>query len=537
MKKLLSLALLAVATSAAVQAAEDHQHPEPEKLGQVHFDNSCAPAVGAAFDRAVALLHSFSFGTAKQAFEGVLAEDPDCAIAHWGIALTHWGNPFGGIKTGPLLENGRLAVEQGLATGSPTPREKAYLEAVGELYRSHADRNHATRTAAYEAAMAKVNTDFADDPEAAIFYALAVNQMAAPTDKTFSKQLQAAAILESMYVNDPEHPGLAHYLIHAYDTPQLAPQGLDAANRYASIAPAAPHALHMPSHTFTRVGLWQESIDTNLASAESALRDGAVSEALHAMDYQMYAYLQTGQDAAALGVVEEAPRILSQLNPAVMGGAAPPVAAFYAGAAIPARYAMERGEWGEAAALTLRPTQFPQVDAITHFARAIGAARSGKPEATAEDIAALETLRAKLEAAKDPYWTEQVRIQREIALAWSEFASGSRDAGLARLSAAAEAEDKTDKAAISPGPLAPARELLGEMLLEMQRPADALTAFQSTLDKERNRFRATALAAVAAEQAGNGAAATDFQAKLVQIALRGDQPGRQVLEAARRSSK
>ncbi len=537
MKTHIALTLLVFATATNVQAAEDHQHPAPEKLGQVHFDNSCAPTVGAAFDRGVALLHSFSFGTAKQAFEGVLAEDPDCAIAWWGIGMTHWGNPFGGIKTGPLLENGRLAVEQGLATGSPTPREKAYLEAVGELYRSPADRNHAARIAAYEAAMAKLNTDFADDPEAAIFYALSVNQLASPTDKSFSRQLQAAAILESMIVNDPEHPGLSHYLIHAYDTPQLAAQGLDAANRYAAIAPAAPHALHMPSHTFTRVGLWQESIDTNLASAESALRDGAIGEAMHAMDYQMYAYLQTGQDAAALGVAQAAPRILAQLDPAVMGGAAAPVAAFYAGAAIPARYAMERGAWDEAANLTVQSTAYPQVDAITHYARAVGAARTGQPDASATDIAALETLRAKLEAANDAYWTEQVRIQREIAQAWTEFASGSRDAGLARLSAAAEAEDKTDKAAVSPGPLAPARELLGEMLLEMQRPAEALTAFQSTLNKEPNRFRATALAAVAAEQAGNGAAATDYQTQLAQIAVRGDQPGRQELEAARRSSK
>lgn len=535
MKTLSSLVLLFIATSATAQAVDDHQHPAPEKLGQVHFDNSCQPAVGVAFDRAVALLHSFSFGTAKQAFEGVLADDPDCAIAYWGIGLTHWGNPFGGIKTGPLLENGRLTIEQGLATGSPTARERAYLEAVGELYRTPESRNHATRTAAYETAMAKVHADHPDDPEAAIYYALAVNQMASPTDKTFSKQLQAAAILESMFSNDPEHPGLAHYLIHAYDNPQLASQGLNAANRYASIAPAAPHALHMPSHTFTRVGLWQESIDTNLASAASALRDGTVSEALHAMDYQVYAYLQTGQDAAALGVVDEAPRILNQLNTTVMGGATPPVSAFFAGAAIPARYAMERGAWDEAAALTLRITPYPHVDAITHFARAVGAARSGQPDASAIDIAALETLRAKLEAANDPYWTEQVRIQREIAVAWEEFARGNRAAALTRLEAAAEAEDRSDKAAISPGPLAPARELLGEMLLELQRPAEALVAFQGTLDKERHRFRATALAAVAAEQSGNAAGAAEFRAQLMQIAMRGDQPGRAELEEARRS--
>lgn len=534
MKRLLPTLLLLCAATAATQPHDDPQHPAPEKLGDVHFDNSCQPAVGADFDRAVALLHSFAFGTAKQAFEEVLAEDPECTIAYWGIALTHWGNPFGGIKTGPLLENGRTTVEQGLAIGTPTARELAYLQAVSELYESTSSRDHAARTSAYEAAMAALHTDYPDDREAATFYALAVNQMASPTDKTFAKQLQAAAILEDLFVDDPEHPGLAHYLIHAYDNPVLANRGLDAAHRYASIAPAAPHALHMPSHTFTRVGLWQESIDTNLRSAETALQAGSVSEAMHAMDYQVYAYLQTGQDDAALRVVEEAPRTLALLDLSTMGGAAPPVAAYFAAAAIPARYAMERGAWQDAAELTVRPTQFAHVDAITHFARAVGAARSGQPDQAAVDIAALESLRMKLEAAGDAYWTEQVRIQREIAQAWLDFARGSRDEGLRRLEAAADAEDNSDKAAISPGPLAPARELLGEMLLEMRRPDEALAEFEATLDKERNRFRATALAATAAEQADNGSAAADFRRQLADIAANGDQPGRPELAAARR---
>lgn len=535
MKNCLPAILLFLGTCAFAQPHDDPQHPTPEQLGQVHFDTSCDPAVSAEFDRAVALLHSFSFGAAKQAFEGVLADDPTCAIAYWGIALTHWSNPFAGIKTGPLLENGRAAVAQGLATGSPTPRERAYLEAVGELYASPSTRNHATRTGAYEAAMASLYAAYPEDTEAAIYYALAVNQMASPTDKTFSKQLQAAAILDALFVDDPEHPGLAHYLIHAYDHPPLADRGLNAAHRYATIAPAAPHALHMPSHTFTRVGAWQESIDTNIKSAESALRVGSISEALHAMDYQMYAYLQTGQDAAALGLLTASPQVLEQLDLTVMGGAAPPVAAFFAAAAIPARYALERGAWAEAAVLTLRPTPFAQVDAITHFARALGAARSGQPDASDRDIAALEALRVKLDAANDPYWTEQVRIQREIAHAWAEFARGSRDAGLIRLAAAADAEDNTDKSAISPGPLVPARELLGEMLLEMQRPAEALVAFQATLDKERHRFRVTALAAAASEQAGDSTGAAAHRAQLVQIAEHGDEPGRPELATARRS--
>jgi tetratricopeptide (TPR) repeat protein len=289
----------------------------------------------------------------------------------------------------------------------------------------------------------------------------------------------------------------------------------------------------MPSHTFTRVGSWQESIDTNIASARTALRDGSTAEALHAMDYQAYAYLQTGQDAAAHGVVNEAPRIVAQLDLGALGGAAPPVAGLYAAAAIPARYVMERGAWSDAAALELNPTPFAYVDAITHFARAVGAARSGNIPAAKTDAEALRTLGEKLSNAKESYWAEQLRIQREVALAWIAFAEGRQDEALDRLREAASAEDRTDKSAISPGPLAPARELLGEMLLAVGKPAEALKELEATLGKEPNRFRATWLAARAAGKAGDTAAARKHYAELVAICKAGDSPGRPELREAR----
>jgi tetratricopeptide (TPR) repeat protein len=532
MKILTWLAILLLAAPAAAQT-HDHEHPAPEKLGRVHFETSCAPEVSAAFDRAVALLHSFSFSTAKQAFEGVIAADPSCAMAHWGVAMTHWSNPFSLQRSAATLAGGHAAAGRAMATGTPTARERAYIAAVAELYKDYETVDQRTRVLAYERAMERLHAAYPDDREATAFYALAINQTALPTDKTYQQQLKAADLLEGLFADDPEHPGLAHYIIHAYDHPPLAARALAAARRYAAIAPSAPHALHMPSHTFTRVGYWQDSIDTNIASAASALRDGSVSEALHAMDYQVYAYLQTGQDAAARGVVGEAPRVLALLDLNAMGGAAPPVAGLYAAAAIPARYAMERGAWTEAAALAVQPTAFGYVDAITHFARAVGAARQGNPAAAKADAEALKALGDKLAAANETYWAEQLRIQREVALAWIAFAEGRPEEALDRLRAAATAEDASDKSAISPGPLAPARELLGEMLLATNQPEEALEELQATLSKEPNRFRATHMAGRAAGQAGDAASARKHYADLLTICKAGDSPGRPELSEAR----
>jgi microsomal dipeptidase-like Zn-dependent dipeptidase len=504
-------------------AAGQHEHGGTgEALGTVRFDTSCASAGRDGFNRAVALLHSFEFRSAIDAFTAVLQTDPSCAMAHWGITLSVWGNPFGGLRSANTIERGRTAAMRAQATGTPTPRERAYIDAVAELYRD-ADRiSQRDRTLAYERAMEALTRAYPNDTEAKIFYGLSVNQTALATDKTYANQLKAAAIYESLWQAQPNHPGLAHYIIHAYDHPPLAPRALEAARRYAKIAPSAPHALHMPSHTFTRVGYWQDSIATNIASAKAATKLGTYGEALHAMDYQVYAYLQMAQDAAARRVLDRLPEALSRFNPDAIGGAAPGSAGLFAAAAIPARYALERGAWADAAALEPRATTFAWVDAVTHFARALGAARSGRPDAARPDVERLAALREKLVSINDTYWAGQVDIQRRVAEAWIAFAAGRRDEGIALLGEAADAEDATDKSAISPGPLAPARELHGEMLLEAGRAQEALAAFEATMKKEPKRFRGAYGAARAAEALGDRALAVRYYRETLDIARGAD---------------
>ena len=513
-------------------AAAQHQHGSNAVLGKVHFETTCAPTVRESFDRAVALLHSFEFRSAIEAFDGVLKTDPSCAMAYWGIALSHWGNPFAGLKSPAVLEPGRAAAQKALATGSPSAREKGYIGAVGELFKNFEKVPQRDRTLAYEKAMEKVSGDFTADTEARIFYALAVTQNALPTDKTYANQLKATAILEPLFKQYPDHPGLAHYIIHAYDQPALAGRALDAARSYAKIAPDAPHALHMPSHTFTRVGAWADSIAANTASADSAAKLGCYGEALHAMDYQAYAYLQTAQDGAARQLMNRLPEIARVFDPSVICGAAPGSAGLFALSVIPARYTLERGDWTGAASLEPRTTAFPWVDAQTRFARALGAARAGRPDAARADIDQLIRLRDELTAANDTYWAGQVDIQRRVAEAWVAYASGRRDDGISQLRAAADAEDATDKSAVTPGPLAPARELLGDMLLDAGRAADAMTAYEATIKKEPNRFRAVYGAGKAAAAAGDRERAAARYRELIAICKSSDTE-RPELKAAR----
>jgi len=518
--KLFGLAL-AVVLFAPAAALAQHEHPGGEKLGTVNFETSCQPATRADFSRGMALLHSFEFGPAIDMFNKVLGADPNCAIAYWGIALSHWSNPFGGIKTGPLLDRGLAAAQKGLATGKPTPREKAYLDAVNQLYANATTISHRDRTLAYAKAMDAVQRQYRDDIEARIFYALALDQAALPTDKTYALQLQAAEILEPLWKKYPDHPGLAHYIIHTFDVPVLAPKALNAARRYAEIAPASPHALHMPSHTFTRVGSWQQSVDANIKSEQVSISQGVIGEALHAMDYQAYAYLQMAQDQKTRALLDRVRDAAAKLNsPNVVQGAAPPVAGPYARNAVAARYALERGAWDEAARLQPIASPFANADAILHFARAIGLARSGRPAEAGADVDKLAALRDALKS--DAYWAGQVEIERQIATAWIAFASGRKDEGLQLMRAAADAEDATDKAAISPGPIAPARELLGEMLLEAGNGKEALVAFEATMKKEPNRFRGAYGAARAAEAAGNRALAAKYYKQVVTIAKNAD---------------
>jgi hypothetical protein len=534
MKLTIGLAL-SITLATAMPARAQHDHPEGGDLvgtAGVSFQTSCAPAIRQDFNRAVALLHSFWFAQAISAFNGVLEKDPSCAMAHWGIALSRWGNPFAGLKSAQQVSLGQTAIQNAQKTGKPTPRERAYIAAAAALFSDGDAGTQRARTVAYEQGMAQLVKQFPADMEARIFYALAVDQTAPTTDKTYSQQLKAAAILEPLFKEHPKHPGLAHYIIHAYDHPPLAAKALPAARSYASLAPSVPHALHMPSHTFTRVGLWKESIETNRRSAEAARKEKATPEELHALDYQAYAYLQIAQDTAARRVADEAAAAAARLDANSTSVAAPGVAGVYATAAIPARYALERNAWAEAAALQVRKSTFPHTDAITHFARALGAARSGNPKAAAADIEQLAALGDALKKMQDAYWAEQVDIQRQIASAWVTFAEGDRTQGIEQLRAAAQAEDATDKSAVSPGPLAPARELLGYMLLEASRPAEALVEFEATTKKEPNRFRGLYGAARAAEAAGQRATAVTFYKQLLQVASEPD-TNRPELEHAR----
>jgi tetratricopeptide (TPR) repeat protein len=500
---------------------EGHGAMAADQIGSasVMFETSCAAGVKDDFNKAVALLHSFWFPEATKMFEEILTKDPTCAMAHWGMAMSQWGNPYGGLRQAQSIERGKAIIAKAQSTGSPTPRERALIDAVAILFSSAEPTTHRDRVTRYEAAMQSVSSANPNDIEVKIFYALAVSQSAVPTDKTYAKQLQAAGILEPLFKQMPKHPGLAHYIIHAYDAPPLADKALVAARSYASLAPAIPHALHMPSHTFTRVGSWKESIDTNKRSAEAAAKSNGPGEELHALDYQTYAYLQIAQDKAAKAVVEHAGKVIIGAEGAAAGAAG---AGAFAVAAIPARYALERGAWTEAAALEVRSASTPYTEAMTCFARAIGAARAGKPDQATADIAKLAELRDKLKSMQDAYWTEQVDIQRRVALAWQTFAQGQKDEGLAQLKAAADAEDGTDKSAVSPGPLAPARELYGFMLLEANRPKEALAAFEATMKKEPNRFRGAYGAARAAEAAGDKAKARTYYKELLMIAKDAD---------------
>jgi hypothetical protein len=537
MKRLVILASLFAllgAPRAVLGQTEDHSKhggTPSSDVGTVSFETSCAPAVKAPFNRAVAELHSFWFPEARAGFEGVLKTDPACAIAYWGIALTHWGNPFAGLRAPQAIAAGKAAIEKGQTTGSPTPREKGYIDAVAGLFSSADPGTQRARVLAYEKATEAVAAQNPNDTEARIFWALAIDQTALPTDKSFAQNLRAAELLEPLYKKMPNHPGLAHYIIHTYDVPALAEKALPAARAYADIAPAVPHALHMPSHTFTRVGLWKESVATNIKSAAEAEKTGGVGEALHALDYQTYAYLQMAQDTQAKAALDHA----------MTAGAAPASGAgggnSFAMAAIPARYAMERLQWADAMILTVRPAPTtPYTEAMTHFARALGAARAGKPAEAAPDIARLKAIHDRELELKDAYWAEQVDIQRRVAEAWVAYANGQKDEGISLLAAAADAEDLTDKSAVTPGPLAPARELYGFMLLEAGRAKDALSAFEAVTKKEPNRFLALYGAGKAAEAAKQPVKAKGYYRQIVKICADAG-PDRPELVYARKMAK
>jgi hypothetical protein len=525
---------LLLASAALAQVPREGSSTD-EKLGTVSFATSCSSAAQPLFDRAVALLHSFEFKHAIEGFTAALVSDPSCAMAEWGIALSRWGNPFAaGLRPPAQLQQGRDAVDRARTIGLATARERAYVDAVSLLYARFETIDQRTRMLAYRDAMARVAEANADDIEASIFYALSIAATAAPSDKTYADLLKSGAILEKLAASQPNHPGLSHYIIHSYDVPSLAKRALDSAWCYAKIAPSAPHAFHMPSHTFTRLGYWQESIDANVASGAIAKREGSTAEELHALDYRTYAYLQTAQDGAAREIVGALPDVKARFDPDAVASAAPGSAGVFALAAIPARYALERGAWADAAKLVPEPSGYVYTDALTWFAKALGAARTGDAAATRSAIDALAKIEAQLTEKKEAYWAEQTQIQRRSASAWLALAEGRRAEALVEMRAAAALEDGTEKNAVTPGPLAPARELVGEMLLQMDQPADALKEFEATLEKEPNRFRTLFGAASSASLAGDREKARTYAAALLKVSDRADEPGRPELEQARR---
>jgi predicted Zn-dependent protease len=492
------------------------------KLGAVHFETSCKPEAQKLFDRGMLYQHSFWYRASQKTFEDVLKADPECAMAYWGIALSLLWNPHTAPPAKNLVE-GSAALAKAQSIGAKTVRERDYLAALGAMYADSDKVDHRTRLLAYAKAMEELAARYPNDDEAQINYAIALNTSASPADKTYASQLKGAAILEPIAKRQPQHPGVAHYLIHLYDYPPIANKGIEAARRYAKIAPDAPHALHMPSHIFTRVGYWQESIDSNIASGRAAKEAGDLQDQLHAMDYLVYAYLQLGQDKKAKDVVD-AMNTVTGLNENYLAGP-------YARAISPARYAVERGDWKAAAALELRPSPLPQVQAITYFARAVGAARSGDPAGAKAEVAKLAEMHDQLVQAKDAYWAEQVDIQRQVATAWLLYAEGKRNEALTAMSAAADAEDRTEKHPVTPGVPKPAREFYAGMLLESGMAKEALAAFEATLKKEPNRLDAYVGAAKAAEKAGDPAKAREYYGKVVAIASDADKARADVNDA------
>jgi tetratricopeptide (TPR) repeat protein len=489
-----SLAQMVPAGPALAQAAD-------QKLGKVHFETSCTPDAATAFDRGMLYQHSFWYRASQREFGKALKADPGCGIAWWGIALSLLWNPHAAPPAQNLID-GAAAIAKGREAGARTERERDYIAALSAMYTDYDKVDHRTRVLNYMHAMEQLAAKYPSDDEAQIDYAISLNVGASPTDKTYANQLKGAAILESIWLRQPDHPGIAHYLIHLYDSPALAEKGLVAARRYAKVAPDAPHALHMPSHIFTRVGAWQESIDSNKAAVRAAKEGNEVADQLHAMDYEVYAYLQLGQDERAKAVIDE--------MMAVPVSGATFLAAAYALSASPARYVVERGDWNAASALEVRPCPLPYITAITWFAKGLGAARSGDMAQAQTAIEQLVATRDQLRQKKDAYWAGQSDIQSRIVTAWMQVAAQHQEEALSTMSDAADAEDRTEKHPVTPGQLTPARELYGAMLLQAGKPAEALAAYEATMRKEPNRLDATIGAANAATAAGDSAKARQY---------------------------
>ena len=507
MRRSTIVCLLTVSFLVPPLAAQEHAHGGTERLGRVVFPVSCNAEAQRRFERAVALLHSFWWEESEQAFQGVAEADSTCAMAYWGLALVRWRNPVAGGPGAADLRAGQDAARRAATLGGRTARERDFIEAAGTLYGDTGTVPNSARLRHYAGAMERVYARNAADPEAGIFYAIALTASAPAGDTTFAQQRRAAAILNPLFREHPDHPGLAHYLIHANDTPQLAALGLEAARRYAEIAPTAPHAQHMPSHIFVRLGLWDEAVRSNRASyrAVVAAGDGAgralTADQLHAMDYMVYAYLQTGQDTAAAAVVAEA-------QADTVASPAQALVAAYNRNAMVARLALERGRWEEAARLSVRPSPgTPAAEMVTRFARGIGAVRVGDTALARAELAALAAIEVELGRRGDPYWPRVTRIKQQAIAAWLTIAAGDTAGALQVARLAADSEDVVGKHAVTPGEVVPARELEADLLLALGRFAEARRAYEHVLTLERHRARSVFGSARAADLAGDRVAA------------------------------
>jgi hypothetical protein len=496
----------------------------------VHFETSCTPQAQEKFDRGLAMVHSFFYPDSIQAFTDAASADPQCAIAYWGVAISHRPNPLILPLTAAVLKNGLDAVQKGKAIGAKTERERDWLDAIELYYKDYDKVDQTARGLAYEKAMDALMRKYPDDPEAAIFYALALNETALHSDKTFANQLKAGAILENVEGKLPDHPGVLHYMIHTYDYPTLAQRGLDAANRYAEVAPAAQHAQHMPSHTYSMIGMWTQSVASNTKSRtvaqEQAARlwPGATHPGEpHHLDFMEYALLQMGQEAQAKQVRDDS-NAINKLGFDYL-------ASYTALAAVPARYALERQAWTEAAALEPRGSKFPQAEAITHFARAMGAARSGDLAAAERDVENLKAIRATLENANQSYWASQVEIQMLAASAWIAQAKGEKETALKLMRAAADLEDDSEKHIAMENRLYPMRELFGDMLLEQQQPGPALAEYETALVSTPNRLRGLYGAANAAKAADQREKASTYFRKIAEMTKDADADRAEIREA------